>query len=333
VRGGLQPALDATLSRAISPAGERGWRLGAYVLAALWLAVSALTAVRSFGPAAIPLPAPSGTAGVPTQSTPRVEARSIDINEVAGWSLFGTSGSPELQLEAETAAPQFADRDLQGIEDEAEDTDLPVLLVGVIAARDSAAGRAMIEAANTQAQYAVGDELPLSGNVTVARILPDRVVLDNGGNYELLRLFDDSGRIASIGSREIAAEELAATARRERLDERNRNIRQMAAAQRRGSGPAPTRLSQVLNIAAASEDEQLLGYRVTAAGRNRGQFEALGFREGDIVTSVNGASIAEPGKASELFKAVRSGQAASLGIMRDGQELTLEVGVQRSLAR
>jgi hypothetical protein len=40
--------------------------------------------------------------------------------------------------------------------------------------------------------YAVEDKLPVSGDVVLAKVMPRQVVLDNGGTYELLTLFEDT---------------------------------------------------------------------------------------------------------------------------------------------
>ena len=45
---------------------------------------------------------------------------------------------------------------------------------------------------NQQAIYAVEDKLPVPGQVILAKVMPRQVVLDNGGTYELLVLFDES---------------------------------------------------------------------------------------------------------------------------------------------
>ena len=51
----------------------------------------------------------------------------------------------------------------------------------------------MIEAKKQQELYSVGDALPANGKVTLAKILPKQVVIDNNGTYELITLFSDNG--------------------------------------------------------------------------------------------------------------------------------------------
>ena len=74
---------------------------------------------------------------------------------------------------------------------------------------------------------------------------------------------------------------------------------------------------------------RLRGYRVSA-GKDRKQFESLGFKPNDIVTGVNGIELTDPGKAMELYRIMRSAEEASFNVERDGEELTLVVGLKNS---
>ena len=63
----------------------------------------------------------------------------------------------------------------------------------------------MIEARKKQELYSVGDDLPANGKVTLAKILPKQVVIDNNGTYELITLFDDNGIVGIVQSAAPAA--------------------------------------------------------------------------------------------------------------------------------
>jgi general secretion pathway protein C len=63
--------------------------------------------------------------------------------------------------------------------------------VGTLAGSEPDAGTAVIEVKGKQITFAVGDELPIATRVSLAKVLPTRVVLDNNGAYELLKLFAD----------------------------------------------------------------------------------------------------------------------------------------------
>ena len=207
--------------------------------------------------------------------------------------------------------------------DSASETRLSLRLQGVVTSDRADAARAMIEHKNKQQQYALGDKLPISGRVTLAKILADRVVLDNGGNYELLLLFDKS----SISALPMASARVEQP--RRSIDQRgNKNLTEIAESYRRRLYRDPQSLSDVVKISAVRVDGQLQGYRVSA-GKARGQFESLGFKPNDIVTAVNGIELTDPGKAMELYRVMRSAEEASFAVRRGEEELTLVVGLQK----
>ena len=179
----------------------------------------------------------------------------------------------------------------------AKETRLALKLTGILASSDPDVARAIIEAKKKQDQYAVGDELPID-KVKVAKILHDRVVLDNKGRYELLMLFDEDGLSAmktggSVENRANAALQAARAvkpaqrpAAPSRVDQRGNNqVTAVAENYRRRLYNNPQSLSDVVKISAVRKDGQLQGYRVSA-GRARDQFESLGFKPNDIVTAV-----------------------------------------------
>ncbi len=319
---------------ATSPRSVRLLRGALAVLALLSITLSLVTLSRGF----------LQTSGVPSRedrssiapdraadTRPRSQ---VDIDVLSRSPLFGTPGSSaeELALRERLARLEAEAQALAGIEDNAEETRLPLLLVGLFYSADLATDRAVIESSQTQAQYSAGDELPLGGNVSVAKILADRVILENGGRYEYLRLYDDSGRITSQASLDRAADDAAEAARQAELDARNRRIRELAAVQRRGAVSVNDPLSSVINIEVASDGGALIGYRVSPA-RDSARMSALGFRDGDIIVSVNGTPLDDPSQGPRLHQALRSGGSSRYGILRDGEELSLTVGGTRSLAQ
>jgi general secretion pathway protein C len=254
----------------------------------------------------------------------RQDRPTVNIVELTGWNLFGTAASkPLVAAKPLTTKPQPDSGDLAGIENSAKETRLKLKLQGIVASSDASAARAIIENQRKQVQYGIGDKLPVSGKVTVAKILSDRVVLDNGGKYELLILFDKSS-LSSQPLRSVAPARQPTV----ELDRRSdKNVTEMAEAYRKRLYTNPQSLSEVVKIAAVREGGELRGYRVSA-GKDREQFKNLGFEANDIVTGVNGIELTDPGKAMELYRVMRSAEEASFNVLRGDQEVTLVVGLQ-----
>ena len=183
--------ISARLHSLADPQRARQVKLVAYGLATLWL----LSALANVFWNLVPAPAaPTAPVAIvnPLNSAVSGQRPAVKIDELVSWNLFGTPDMklPAAQTPVDERATSNRGGDLAGIEDGASETHLSLRLQGVVASDVEEAARAIIEHQKAQQQYAVGDKLPVSGQVKLAKILADRVVLDNGGKYELLLLFD-----------------------------------------------------------------------------------------------------------------------------------------------
>ena len=307
------------------------WLSGDLVLRRLrWLISAVSVVVMALALSRVPwlflateptMPAPT-FATEPLQQTTR---QPVDLASLQSWHLFGVGTDLE-ESSLSQAIPA------QGIEDNAQETRLELVLVGVLAAREDGLGQAIIEYRRSQAIYRVGDSLPVQGRVSLAKVLPDRVVLDNNSTYELLMLYDRS----DIGARLVSTEQ--ASNRRSVADPVE--VRSSAAAREQSATLTatdrsryyenPEALAEIVAVAAHRDASgQLIGYRVTPGARPD-QFNALGFKAGDLVTSVNGLMLAEPSNALMLYQLLREASEAEFVIQRGDTELTLTVEVAES---
>lgn len=308
------------------PTHIRQLRMGLLGVLLLWLLATLVQLFWSFLPAP-PLSTEAVTIVNPLQSTSNARPQAaVDIEQMVDWNLFGTADSVPLPAADKSATVAT---DLQGVEDNARETRLNLKLQGIVASSEPSKARAIIENQRAQEQYGVGDKLPVAGEVTVAKILADRVVLNNGGSYELLILFDKSAISAQPMESVVEASE-ASEDEELTVDNRgNRDVTAIAGAYRQRLYNNPQSLSDVVKIAAVREDGQLRGYRVSA-GKDREQFASMGFQANDIVTGVNGVELTDPGKAMELYRIMRSAEEASFNVRRGDEDLTLVVGLQSS---
>jgi general secretion pathway protein C len=84
-------------------------------------------------------------------------------------------------------------------------------------------------------------------------------------------------------------------------------------------------------VSAVRENGQLLGYRL-APGKERAQFEQLGFMPGDLVTSVNGIALDDPANALQLYQTMRTATEAVFDLRREDQQITLSVNLGEEAA-
>jgi general secretion pathway protein C len=265
------------------------------------------------------------------------EAASVDIGQLAGWDLFGAPGI-EAEAEAlasETSAEAAGDR--EGIEKGARETRLDLTLRGVVADSEDGLGHAIIEYRNRQEVYAVDDELPVSGNVKLAKVMPRQVVLDNNGTYELLRLFEENEfdaqlRQAEAGRRPAARpvpDKPGGEPPAAQVDKReDARASELAAAYRERLYENPQSLAALVRIDAVREgDGALRGYRVMP-GRDAVQFGELGFKAGDLVTSINGITLNDPANTMQVYQTMRTASEAVFELQRNGEPLSLSVNLE-----
>ena len=254
-------------------------------------------------------------------SSSRAIVAPVDIDRMVAWHLFGEAGATA-QAVIEAATEVETDS-REGIEDGARQTNLQLKLRGIVASTEDGLGYAIIENANQQAIYMVEDKLPVRGNVVLAKVMPRQVVLDNGGTYELLVLFEES----TLGTAEPMSAQTAAPAVSENIDKRGDDqATRLAQSYRQRLYQNPQSLAEVVNVSAVRENGALLGYRVSP-GKDQEQFAQLGFKMGDVVTSVNGVSLDNPTNTMVLFNDMRSAKEAVFELKRDGQALTLSVNL------
>lgn len=324
IPGRTSAVLTAALQNLAQPDQARRLRQGVLLLLALWVVLGCARLIWALVPASGEQAEPPGRVVNPI-STARLgqAADPVDIDTLRSWHLFGEAGAAPPQAEViqeEVAAASARD----GIEQGARETRLPLILRGVVASTEDGLGHAIIENKSRQAVYAVGDSLPVGGRVTLAKVMPQQVVLDNGGSYELLVLFEESD--IGKGAAGPARRPVARSSARE-IDKRgDAEITRMAQGYRERLFSNPQSLVSVVSVSAVREGGQLRGYRVRP-GREREQFEQLGFKAGDLVTAVNGISLDNPANTMTLYNAMRSAGEVVFDIERDNQALSISVSL------
>ena len=251
------------------------------------------------------------------------QAAPVDIDRMVAWHLFGQPGATPVVVAPPAAAAATANA-RAGIEDGAHATRLQLVLRGIVASTKDGLGYAVIESKNQQAVYTVDDKLPVPGKVVLAKVMPRQVVLDNGGTYELLVLFEDS--TLGITANAAPAQAVPAAAS-EQIDKRDDpQATSVAQSYRQRLYENPQSLVDVASISPVREGSVLLGYRLSP-GKEQEQFTQLGFKAGDVVTSVNGVSLDNPANTMVLYNTMRTANDVVFELQRGGQPLTLSVNL------
>jgi general secretion pathway protein C len=325
----LSDQLRGQVTRLSAPVALKRLQWGLLACLLVWIAVSIASLIWSLwsGPSL-----PVVTASIvnpPSQTSQREEVITIDVESMLGLGLFGNPVNTTEQAQVAVQVPSERD----GIEAGAKETRLDLTLVGTLVTSTDGLGTAVIEARKTQSTYAVGDSLPVSGDVTLAKVLTKQVVLNNGGRYELLTLFEDNPLAKAVrvstGQSEplntptkipdspniasgVVIDSPEATAIAARYRDRLYN--------------EPESLARTLKVSAVNDENGIYGYRV-APGSDVTAFKALGFESGDIVTAVNGLDLSDPANTVSLYQSMRDATEATFELKRGDTMLTLSVSL------
>jgi general secretion pathway protein C len=323
VSGRVGTVLTGVLNAMSQPANARRLRQALTVLFVVWAVLALSRLLWALVPTAEPVPeAPPVVINPVITGNSRVGEAPVDIDRMVAWHLFGKPGATGPAITAPVPAVQDNSRD--GIEDGARATRLNLKLRGIVASTEDGLGHAIIEAKKRQVVYAVGDKLPVPGKVVLAKVMPRQIVLDNGGTYELLVLFEESalGK-ASASTPAPTAKSEASPQIEKRADEATTSL---ARSYRERLYQDPQSLAEVVNVSAVREGSTLLGYRVSP-GKDKEQFTQLGFKPGDLVISVNGVGLDNPANTMVLYNSMRTAQEAVFELQREDQQLTLSVNL------
>lgn len=199
--------------------------------------------------------------------------------------------------------------------DASQPTALPLTLQGIVAADPASMSTAFIAVSGQpSAPFHIGQSV---ASATIAGILRDRVILNNGGRTEYLT-FPDPNAAPTPGAAAATVPGMTTTAAIQpggRL--LNGSPPSIAVPQpappQAGPGPGTAALLQRFNATPAPG-----GYRIGNAG-------VPGLVAGDILTSVNGSPLSDPNAAGAAFTAAQASGSATIQVIRDGKRLTLTV--------
>lgn len=334
ITGRVSAIIADALQALTRPAGLRRLRRVLLALFALWSVLALSRVIWGL----LPLPESAVGSDVqvinPVQQAARADsAEAVDIQRMVSWHLFGEAGTATPASEVVLPNEATAESSRAGIEKGARETRLDLILRGVVASSEDGLGHAIIEYKKRQDVYAVEDRLPVSGEVVLAKVMPQQVVLDNGGTYELLPLFEGSALDAQLPAQGGAVAPRARPESARQLEQRNDSATtELARSFRERLYQDPQSLAEVVSVSAVRADGALLGYQV-APGKQREQFEQLGFKQGDLVTGINGIALNDPANTMRLYQTLRTASEAVFDLEREGQALSISVNLDSGAAQ
>ncbi len=210
---------------------------------------------------------------------------------------------------------------------------LNLKLHGIVAYK-SKDGFALISSNNgRQKVYAKGDELEKVKGVTVLEILPTKVVLNNNGQTEELRLpvkenknkpKTASGNGNFNPRKNYNTGGLPPNSPPPRMNQQpSSNSVPNLESFRQQVMANPRRLMDIATPSAAIVDGDFIGFRIQP-GRERKLFRQLGFRPNDIIIEVNGIVLNDANKGAMVLAELAQATEVSVKVRRGNQEIFIQ---------
>jgi len=199
------------------------------------------------------------------------------------------------------------------------ETKLNLTLHGVVASDQPAFSGAIISAPGKNERF-YSVETEVAGGAVLKEVHPDHVVLLRNGQYETLRLPEQTlGQIQgnkavpkAVNKARVASAQPKVSLREYR-DTLVRN---------------PQELAGMVSIAPYKEAGRVVGYTVKP-GRDKAIFGQLGLQAGDVVTSVNGIKLNNPAKGLSVLRTLTGNKEVQLEIRRNGAPQSLTVNMNQ----
>ena len=234
--------------------------------------------------------------------------KAVDVGGLISKHLFGDEDKAPVAVVEDT--------------EDAPETKLNLKLRGIYAATNKDHSNSIIEdGKGKQAVYFIDDKLEVSGRVYLRNVYSDRVIIENNGRKEELSLKD--ALPAEMKQRNNPQLTLKKSASKKVEDKRkNKKISSSLNKYRKQLMDDPMSLTDLVKMSPASKDGETIGYRISP-GKDKLLFKQLGLRRNDVITGVNGMSLANPQDAMQLFGEIQSMQDIQVDIQRGNQNISL----------
>ncbi|MGF1752232.1 type II secretion system protein GspC [Vibrio makurazakiensis] len=225
-------------------------------------------------------------------------SESLDLSTLQKSHLFGLYNAKQPVIE-------------QAIVQDAPKTRLNLVLVGAVASSNPALSLAVIANRGKQATYGINETIE-GTRAKLKAVLVDRVIIENSGRDETLMLEGIEYKKLQVSASKPRSTSSVTGNNPTSSEDKLSQIRQQITKD-------PQKIFQYVRLSQVKRDGQVLGYRVSP-GKDPELFNAVGLKNGDIATQLNGNDLTDPAAMATIFKSISELTELNLSVERDGQQ-------------
>ena len=257
----------------------------------------------------------SGQTTVDTQPLPPARSNSASAGDsiaqtgqrIVSMHLFGKAGEAPVEV-----APHPRD---------APETNLNLRLAGVVAYSPAELAMAIISSGGREEEvYGIGDKIV--GSATLKAVFEDRVIIENRGREEVLKLPEDVAPIAlpRTASTTSRSNDNASAAPVE-LPSSPRALRDKLVQN-------PSILGKIVAATPYQEGGKLVGFRLQPK-QNPEILEAQGIMANDVITQVNGIALNSQKQGIRALRNLVKANSIELTVLRGGVEMPVMISLDQ----
>lgn len=244
-----------------------------------------------------------------TNANPSKGSKVVDVAKIQSLNLFG-----QYNENAEEAVIEMAN---------VPETQLNLILAGLVASDDKAIAAAIIENKGKQETYGIGDII-IGTRANLEQVLIDRVIIKHSGRLETLMLdgFDYNQPAREVVNktepRKTRSNVRANSAGMGVVDQRNNKALTATATNLRNElSKNPAKISDYLRISPKRKDGGIIGYTLRP-GKKPEFFKLAGLKAGDVAVQMNGFDLIAPTQAMQAMAEMKKARNISLLVDRQG---------------
>lgn len=227
--------------------------------------------------------------------------------QVVSSHLFGMAGAKPVEESKSVAT-------------DAPETKLNLTLAGVFAYTPQSMAIAIISSGGREENvYGIGDKIV--GSATLKAVFADRVIIENRGREETLKLPDDVTPIALPRVSSTPVTSASSSGQPLNLPSTPKELRDKLVKN-------PSMLGKIVSATPYQENGKLVGFRLRPK-QNPEILEAQGIMANDIITQVNGINLNSQKQGIRALRKLVKADNIDLTILRDGIEIPVSISLNQ----